>query len=467
MLRTNAVNSWEQAGGPLVDPQGRLVGINVPLQTESGVIEGYAVPAKVIAAHFQDVVKFKIAKPTRAVPGNGAAALPAAIMLPAAAASPQNPGYGPLEAGPTTSKSWWLMAKAQVSPSNPALMRNADINSNGLQAAPGSAGRGVDSATNMATVGRPPAGLIDTEHLGVWRIAGFTITEIIGLAVLALAAGITGGMMTMGGGILLVAGMMVFFGYGPYIIRPVSYLTNIFVYGAAALRNKRANLIMWDTVRSVAPWAVAGMAVGYFIGNTLGPGAFAYLLGGFATLITIKGLSEILTHGSDEILVGVDPNVGTDSQRADEFIDDLIEGPERRGPRALLSGFTTGDLKSSAILGIPMGMISGILGISGGVVGTPLQRVLGRVSLRNAIANNSVLVFWASLAGAVIAFVHGIGSGLIDWRVPLTLAVIMIPGSYFGGIIGAKLMSVLPNIVLKLFYTAIMAAISVKLLFLS
>jgi uncharacterized membrane protein YfcA len=43
----------------------------------------------------------------------------------------------------------------------------------------------------------------------------------------------------------------------------------------------------------------------------------------------------------------------------------------------------------------------------------------------------------------------------------------MIPGSYFGGIIGAKLMSVLPNIVLKLFYTAIMAAISVKLLFLS
>ena len=438
LLETDAVYAWEQNGGPLVNARGELVAIALALQGTSGTVDGYAVPAQVIVAHFQDVVNFKIA----AADGGGNAAGPAQAVPAAAKAS------GPSQAGRAGSADWWTKARARVA---------RDKQTMGLNVAMGTGARmpGAAAAAPMAAV--------DNEHLLSGRIAGYPLGDIIGLALLALVAGITGGMMTMGGGVLQVAGMMVIFGYGMYLIRPVAYLTNICVYGAAALRNNAAGLIMWDKVRALVPWAVGGIVAGYFIGNAIGDDAVAFLLGVFALLMTAKGLHEIFADHPEEILVrtglGNPGNPGNTGNTGDA-LDDLLEG----GMGADRPDAFREQMKSAG-MGLPMGLVSGILGISGGVVEVPLQRFFGGLSLRNAIANSSVLVFWASVTGALVAFVHGIYSGLIEWHAPLTLALIMIPGAYVGGIIGAKLMKILPAVVLKCFYTAIMAAISVKMLF--
>jgi uncharacterized membrane protein YfcA len=139
----------------------------------------------------------------------------------------------------------------------------------------------------------------------------------------------------------------------------------------------------------------------------------------------------------------------------------LADGTSR--PKASGLALPEGHARS-AVLGLPMGLFSGILGISGGVIEVPLQRYVGRISLQNAIANSSVLVFWASVAGSVVAFLHGSSTGLIHWEAPVTLALVMIPGAYVGGIIGARLMRVLPVRVLKGVYAATMAAIALKML---
>ncbi len=437
LLKTDAVYAWEQNGGPLVNARGELVAIALALQGTSGTVDGYAVPAQVIVAHFQDVVNFKIA----AADGGGNAAGPAQAVQAAAS--------GPSQAGGAGSAAWWTKARARVARDKQTL---------GYNVAMGTAAGAAAAAAPMAAV--------DNEHLLSGRIAGYPLGDIIGLVLLALVAGITGGMMTMGGGVLQVAGMMVIFGYGMYLIRPVAYLTNICVYGAAALRNNAAGLIMWDKVRALVPWAVGGIVAGYFIGNAIGDDAVAFLLGVFALLMAAKGLHEIFADHPEEILVrtglgnpGNPGNPGNTGNSGDA-LDDLLEGGMGADrPEALREHM------KSAGMGLPMGLVSGILGISGGVVEVPLQRFFGGLSLRNAIANSSVLVFWASVTGALVAFVHGIYSGLIEWHAPLTLALIMIPGAYVGGIIGAKLMKILPAVVLKCFYTAIMAAISVKMLF--
>ena len=116
------------------------------------------------------------------------------------------------------------------------------------------------------------------------------------------------------------------------------------------------------------------------------------------------------------------------------------------------------------MLGTPMGLVSGVLGISGGVLEVPLQRYLGGINLRNAIANSSVLVFWASLTGAILAFAHGISSGQFDYEAPIALALVMVPGAFLGGMVGARLMRVLPTIALKTIYTLIMLAIAGRIL---
>ena len=430
LMANNAVYTWEQNGGPLVNAAGELVGINLALRGPNGTVEGYAVPAHVITAHFGDVLDFKIA-------GNRAAAqqtTPAPVeTTPVLAAD-----VGAMTPGATGSAAWWANARAQVAGDNPAL--------------------GVNTAMGVAG---PPATPTSAHSVGP-QIGGFALTDVFALALLALAAGVVGGMMTMGGGVIQVAGMMVFFGYGMYLIRPVAYLTNIVVYGAATIRNRQSGLVMWNVVRKLAPWAVGGVVAGYFLGNAMGDDAVAILLGVFALLAALKGLQEIFVDDSDGILVktAAAATVAPVDDAADgffEFDDEIAPPPAAPAPA----------LAESAGLGLPIGLVSGILGISGGVVGVPLQRFFGGISLHNAIANSSVLVLAASTGGALVAFVHGVGSGLIEWQVPVTLALIMAPGAYLGGLLGARLMNILPVAALKWFYTTVMLAISVKMLFLS
>ena len=405
LLRSDAVYSWEQNGGPLVNAQGELVGVNIAVQGVGGRTDGFTVPAQVIISHFQDILKFKTAAQTAAAPQ---ALGVAATVVPAAG----------------NSAAWWAKARTVAAPIPQALP-------------------------------------LDAEHASGFTIAGYSMSDALGLLALALAAGVTGGMMTMGGGVLQVAGMMVFFGYGMYLIRPVAFLTNVAVYGASAWRNNQSGLIQWDKVIPLIPWGVGGVVFGYFIGNAIGDGIVGILLGIFAALMAVKAVMEMLSPETETAASAVPANDHVDE------IDAMLSG---KAAPSSAEGNILESLKipegpvRSAVLGIPMGLISGILGISGGVIEVPLQRYVGKISLQNAIANSSVLVFWASVAGSVVAFLHGTSTGLIHWQAPITLSLLMIPGAYVGGLLGARLMRVLPIQTLKGIYALTMAAIALKML---
>lgn len=477
LIRTDAIYTWEQNGGPIVNSYGELIGINMSIVGENGVVGGYAIPAHVIMADFGDVIRYKMAPPRAAPPVGARHETPGEALnaaLPAAGADTQN------------SMAWWTRARARVGANNPPLGVNVAAPNTRQGVAPGTAGIAAPAfaAGNQTNV--------DTDHIGRNRIGGYLVGDIVGLAMLAVVVGVASGMMTMGGGVLHVAGLMIFFGYGMHLIRPVVYLTSVFIFGAAMRRNSRAGMVSWDTVRAVAPWAVVGVLGGYFIGNALDESAIAVLLGLFAVLMTFKGLQEILYHdgadvmlraseddGTEEALGGASPGVcapiGVDSDMVDEkddltALEDMITGASTTPDSTTDAILATEMVKlrlGNVILGLPAGLFSGILGISGGVIAVPMQRFLARMPLQRAIANSSVIVFWASLAGAIVSFLHGVPSGLIEWQAPLSLAAIMIPGAYAGGIIGAKLMKELPVIALKWFYTIIMAAIAAKMMFLN
>ncbi|MEO5338020.1 MAG: TSUP family transporter [Magnetospirillum sp. WYHS-4] len=447
LLATDAVYSWEQSGGPVVNVAGELVGMGLAIQDARGTILGYAVPAHVINAHFQDVVGFSApggqanVANTTPLPAGGQA-LVAAMPSPSAAA-----GKSPAEA-PLGSSSWWSMAKAQVNAGAGAFGMN--IAGPAMPAGP--------------AIGAGTAAPVDADHSTSFRIAGFTLPTTLGLALLALVVGIVGGMMTMGGGILQVAGMMTLFGYGIYLVRPVVYLTNLFVYGAASLHHGKTDTIIWSKIKPAIPWAVAGAVAGYFTGNVVGDDAVAILIGLLALLVAVKSLHEIVTSDHSHDLL-VDTNADKKNPRRSDRDDDLefaaAEPPRKKGARR---GVPDG-LGWMIAIGLPVGFVSGVTGISGGVISVPVQRLLAGMSLRNAIANSSILVFWASLAGAAVAFAHGLSVGLIDWQSPVLMAVIMAPGAYVGGIVGTYLLRTLPIVLLKWFYMATMAIVAFKMLY--
>ncbi|MBF0470158.1 MAG: trypsin-like peptidase domain-containing protein [Gammaproteobacteria bacterium] len=70
LWRSDAVQQWEQSGGPLVNDNAELVGINLALSDSLGQVQGYVIPAEVISAVFQRQVKLTLASPA-AVGGAG------------------------------------------------------------------------------------------------------------------------------------------------------------------------------------------------------------------------------------------------------------------------------------------------------------------------------------------------------------------------------------------------------------
>ncbi|MEO5377229.1 MAG: TSUP family transporter [Magnetococcus sp. DMHC-6] len=418
LVSTDAIYHWAQSGGPLVDDRGRLLGINLAIQDNTGQLRGYAVPVQILVNHFQDVVPFPNLPPNsnntvgfQTPQSNTPGMIPVAATQMVAAPLPSSrPADG-----------WWRQAQ--------------------------------NFLTSSITLDTPSPN--NTNHGPTQRIMGYPLPTFVGLLVLGFISGISGGMMTMGGGIIKVTGLMSIFGYGLLLVRPVAYITNIFMYGAAALRYRRDNLYNWEVVRPMVPWAMAGVVIGYAFGNILETKIINYLLGAFAFLLCIKMLVE-LAEAKKDTYERVNPIM-------DQAFRILGSGQPNQKRQAHSEENYQNFLLRDGILGLPMGIISGILGITGGVIEVPLQRYVGGIPLRNAIANSAVLVFFASLMGSLVAMVHGVQSGAFEATTPLIMALILIPGAYTGGFFGAWLTTVVPLYILRWFYAFLMFTIAARM----
>lgn len=441
LIRTDAVSHWSQSGGPLVAPDGRVVGINIAAQGGAGGVVGLAIPSDVLLAHFQDVVTFPaVSTPPVNVPlpvlggqtGNQTGANPVVFQR----------GNGQGRNGRVADAYWARVEKPTVP--------NTIAGSPQAQSAAPFQGLGLYAASTNQVPHSPSE----------WRFWGYDIQTLLGLLLLGLLSGISGGMMTMGGGIIKVTGLIIFFGYGMLLIRPVAYVTNIFLYGAAVLRYRRYGLIRWETTRYLIPWAMVGVIMGYFLGNGLGFQFIHYLLGVFAAFVGIKMLVEIVEHHQQTKLVLPWSEDDASKKSTNLFLRYLGVGQLSEGERPNIESAAA----RHGLLGLPMGIISGILGITGGVIEVPLQRCVLGVPLRSAIANSAVLVFFASTTGSIVAMAYGIQTGAFEWSAPLRLALVLIPGAYVGGLIGAWLTKIVPLGTLRWIYAVFMFVIAGRML---
>jgi len=312
-------------------------------------------------------------------------------------------------------------------------------------------------------------------------IGNFALTNVLGLAILALVSGIVSGMMTMGGGLIQVSGMMMIFGYGLVLVRPVVYLTNIFVFAASAYKNKKIGHLNWDNFISLIPWIIAGVIIGYIMGNELGDEHIAILVSIMAFVLGVKTIFEIIKGTEEEKTARELKNVNVfDVAKIKAELNDItvqMEEQKKMNDRdeeqlstkhgqslKLLRQIKLMNFKEG-LLSFPVGLVSGILGIPGGVIGVPLQQHLYKLSLHKAIVNATFMGLIASFTGLIIALSHGMTTGLLNWQTVFSIAIIMIPGAYLGGIIGTKLLHVVSFQVLRWTYAIIMMLIAVKMIF--
>jgi uncharacterized membrane protein YfcA len=265
-------------------------------------------------------------------------------------------------------------------------------------------------------------------------------TELLGIGGIA---GLVGGMLGVGGGLVMIPAMVIVLGerFGPgslHVYKLAAITASIIVSIPAVVRHGRAKAIVYAMLPSILPWAVVGVALGAL--------AAKHFFSAEQTHVLRRIFGVCL-----ELVVAVNVYQSWRDAHGRESLRNYCPLPRRR----TLIGTS---------VGLPTGLIAGLLGIGGGVWNVPVQHLLFGMRLRYAIATSSYVVVFVSAAASIAqSFTVGNMPGLHaadGWRLALGLA----PGALLGGWCGACLTHRLPVGWLRHAFHALLAVTGVRLI---
>ncbi len=269
---------------------------------------------------------------------------------------------------------------------------------------------------------------------------------ILELLAIGLLAGVLGGMLGIGGGIVMIPAMVFILGraetYGPnylHVYKLASIISSVLLSIPAAVHHRRAGAVVRGMQWAMVPGALLGVLAGVLVSGLMtgaGTETLRRLFGGFLQLVVV-----IMAFQEWR------------SSRGEPHLTDRCPLPARR---ALLN----------SVVGFPAGLIAGLLGVGGGIWAVPAQGLLFGVRLRNAIANSTVMIIGVAAATAISLTIFvarlpadprmSAGTG---WLLALCLA----PGGLVGGWTGAGLAHKLPVRALRYIFVGLLALTGVRL----
>ena len=249
------------------------------------------------------------------------------------------------------------------------------------------------------------------------------MTEDVWLAVIGLAAGLLGGLLGIGGSIVMIPALTELFGPRQHLYQAAALIVNFFVAAPAVVQHVRAMAVDVSVLRGLIPGAVVGAVAGVACSELSlfsGTGSL-YLTGAFGCFLFYAAGADICSAFSRG-----------------------PQGDGRRGTDAAVREVRP--LRVALLVGLPTGILSGLLGVGGGVLAVPLQRRVFGIEVRSAIANSAAMIVALSLVGggmknAAIAIHHPD----LTWWQPARLALYLIPMAIVGSFIGARLTHMLPT----------------------
>lgn len=241
-------------------------------------------------------------------------------------------------------------------------------------------------------------------------------------ALLGAATGVLSGLFGVGGGVISQPGMRLL-GLEPLVV--IGTALPVIIPGAAsgAVRYVREGLVQWPAVAATVPAGLAAAVVGSVASERV-PGE-----GHLLQLITagLLGLSSYRMGQTPPPVPAAEPLAETDAP----------EAPVRRGtstPSAATSAPAPTPVPRFAAIGAVAGLLSGLLGIGGGVVMVPAFVQIARIEVKSAIATSLVCVGAFAVPGTLT---HAL-QGQVDWRVALVLIVGVVPGARLGAALTIK-----------------------------
>jgi hypothetical protein len=237
------------------------------------------------------------------------------------------------------------------------------------------------------------------------------------IGAVAAVAAILGSMLGLGGGVFLVPILTLFFGIDPKFAvgaSAVVVVTNSVVGSTNHLRIRFTNprLAMLLQIATAAG-AIAGALYG-----VLADPRVIYIV--FGAVLVYAAVSMVVR--SERRVIAPPPGAPDTLRLGAAFRDPAIK--EEIAYIPINVGWGMG-------VGVGAGVISGMLGVGGGVVMVPAMNLLMRVPVKAAVGTSTFMVGITSVATAFVFY----SQGFID----PTLVVPAIVGVFVGGQIGSRL----------------------------
>ena len=262
------------------------------------------------------------------------------------------------------------------------------------------------------------------------------------LGLVAAVAAILGSMLGLGGGVFLVPILTLFFGIDQKLAIGASAIvvvTNSVVGSSVHLRSHFVNLRLAMLLQvSTAAGAIAGALFGVNADPAI---VFAV----FGAVLVYAALSMALrreAHGAS-ITLGTPDRLRLGALFRDPATDADVTYIPARMPLGMG-------------IGAGAGVISGMLGVGGGVVLVPAMNLLMKVPVKAAVGTSSFMVGITSVATAFVFYSQG--------KIDPTIVVPAIIGVFAGGQIGSRLTRRLRARRLSALFAAILLYLGASLL---
>ena len=265
------------------------------------------------------------------------------------------------------------------------------------------------------------------------------IVDFFILFIIGLCMGLLGGMLGIGGSVIMIPALTVFYGENQHLYQASAMICNFFVSAAALIAHRKAEAFVGKVLAWLIPGGIVGILCGVMLSNsTIFAGSNSYLLarifGGFLVYVVI--------YNSYRLYLSVHPK---------------IEEKIKPMPTKKIAVFFSG------LCGAVTGLAAGLLGIGAGTVATPLQQVTLKLPIRKAMSNSAVTIVCIAWIGAIYKNStlpqHG-----IQISESLKMAAMVIPGAIIGGFVGGHLMHALPKNLVRAVFILVCVLAAVKLL---
>lgn len=246
------------------------------------------------------------------------------------------------------------------------------------------------------------------------------------LVFMGFIAGFFGSMLGLGGGWLIVPALQVF-GIAPLIAVGSSLTAMIFNASIGATRYYYKKILLLSLGLAIAVPSLAGVYLGKSILTKLNALGYSGLILRLAFLFLLTSLGIIMLWASRK-----------SSLHAEEKKPRLWKPI---GPFFRINGNVEVGFVNTAIIGVIAGILSGLLGIGGGIVLTPILVTFFGVPVIQAASASLVSVLLSSLLGS--------GLYLSEGQVNVNLAITLAASSSTGSFLGAWMAPSIPDQVLK------------------